>query len=135
MFYWPGWTKRGTTWKWILTIFKYKNECYKQIEQKFVYFSSFFPELCFLNCPKKSVFYNFVMTSARKLSLLKQFTYCIWLKVIITLFQKMIWFLEVWATIHDILEFKISKKILTQQKFNKIIQIQTLISPKHKAIA
>ena len=29
-FYRPEWIKRGTTWKWILTIFKYKNEYYKQ---------------------------------------------------------------------------------------------------------
>ena len=27
--YRPEWTKGGTTWKWVLTIFKYKNECYK----------------------------------------------------------------------------------------------------------
>ena len=33
-FYRPEWSKGGTTWKWILTIFKYKNECYKQLEWK-----------------------------------------------------------------------------------------------------
>ena len=27
VFYRPEWTKRGTTTKWILTIFKYKDEC------------------------------------------------------------------------------------------------------------
>ena len=26
--------QRGSTSKWILTIFKYKNECYKQLERK-----------------------------------------------------------------------------------------------------
>ena len=39
------------------------------------------------------------------------------LKVLITVFQKMKWFIDVWATVHEI---KISKKLLTQQKFNKI---------------
>ena len=29
---------------------------------------------------------------------------------LITLFQKMIWFIGVWATVHDILAIKISKK-------------------------
>ena len=34
------------------------------------------------------------------------------------------------ATIHKILAIKVSKKMLTQQKFNKILQLQTLIFPK-----
>ena len=58
---------------------------------------------------------NFVLTSARKLSLSKQFT-CIHQKVLITLFQKMIWFIGVWATVHEILVNKISKNMLTQKK-------------------
>ena len=41
----------------------------------YVWFSCFLPELCSLNCPKKCSFYNFVLTPARNLSLLKQFTY------------------------------------------------------------
>ena len=49
---------------------------------------------------------------------MKQFTYMD-LKVLITLFQKMLWFLVVWATGHEILAIKISKTILTQQKFLK----------------
>ena len=28
------WTKGGTTWKWNLAVFKYKNECYKQFNWK-----------------------------------------------------------------------------------------------------
>ena len=31
MSYRPEWTKGGTTWKWILSIFKFRNEYYKQI--------------------------------------------------------------------------------------------------------
>ena len=34
VFYRPEQTKGRTTRKWILTILKYKNECYKQLEQK-----------------------------------------------------------------------------------------------------
>ena len=39
------------------------------------------------------------------------------LKVLITLFQKKVWFIGVWATVHEILAIKISKKMLTQQKY------------------
>ena len=60
----------------------------------FVSFPSFFLELWTLNCPKKCIFCNFVLTSARNLNLLKQFTYMD-LKVLITVFQKMIWFIGV----------------------------------------
>ena len=49
------------------------------------------------------------------------------LKVLIALFQKMVSLIGVRATIHEI---KISKRMLTQQKFNKILQFQILISPK-----
>ena len=71
-----------------------------------------------LNCPKKCIFCNFVLNSDRNLSLLNKFTYMD-LKVLITFFQKVIWFIGVWATIHEILAIKISTKMLTQQKFNK----------------
>ena len=42
------------------------------------------------------------------------------MKVLITLFQKMVWLIEVWATVYELLAIKLSKKMLTQQKFNKI---------------
>ena len=80
-------------------------------------FSMFLASVMVRELSKKAHFYNFVLTSARNLSLLKQFTY-MHLKVLITLFQKMIWFIGVWATVHEILAIKISKKMLTQQKFN-----------------
>ena len=45
IFYRPEWTKGGNTWKLILAIFKYKNECYKQSGKsrwkKWCYLSSF----------------------------------------------------------------------------------------------
>ena len=52
------------------------------------------------------------------------------LKVLITLFQKMIWFIGVWATVYEILTIKVLKKMLSQQKFDKIVQLQTLMSPR-----
>ena len=83
-----------------------------------------------LKFPKKSAFLKFCAHLARNLSLLKKFTY-MHLKVLITLFQKMIWLIGVWATISEILAIKISKKMLTVQEFNKIPRLQHLISPKH----
>ena len=97
--------------------------------RSFFLFPRFLPELWFLNCLTKCIFLDFVLTSARNLSLLKQFIY-VYLKILITLFQKIIWFKGFWATAHEILAIKISKKMLTQQIFNKILRLQTLISPK-----
>ena len=71
---------------------------------------------------KKCIFYNFVLTSARNLSLLKQCTY-VHLKVLLPLFQKIVWFIGVQANVHEILAIKISKNMLTQQKFNKILRL------------
>ena len=48
------------------------------------------------------------------------------LNVLIALFQKMLWFIGVWATAHEILAIKISKKMLTQQKFNKILRLKKI---------
>ena len=70
---------------------------------------------------KKVRFYKFVLTSTINLSFLKQFTY-VDLKVLITLFQKMVWFIEVRATVHEI-------SAMNQQKFNKLFEFQILISP------
>ena len=46
-------------------------------------------------------------------------------EVLITVYQKMIWFVGVWLAVHEILAIKISKTMLTQQKFNKILRFQT----------
>ena len=59
-----------------------------------------------------------MLNSAKNLSLLKQLSY-MHLKVLITLFQKILWFIGIWATVHEILAITISKKMLTQQKFLK----------------
>ena len=60
-------------WKWILSIFKFRNECYKQVEQKkrsknavilvvFIFLSS----VMILKLSKKVHFLNFVLNSAKK---------------------------------------------------------------------
>ena len=54
-------------------------------------------------------FWNFALTSAKNLSLLKLFPY-MHLKVLITFFQKMIWSIGVWATVHEVLPIEISKE-------------------------
>ena len=54
--------------------------------------------------------YNFLLTTARNLSLLMQFTY-MYLEGLVTHFQKMMWFIGVRATVHEILAIKISKKM------------------------
>ena len=77
-----------------------------RIDQRFPYF---LPDLWFLNCPKKWIFCNFVLTSTRNLSVLKQYTYMD-LKVFITVIQKMICLIGVWATFHEILAIKTSTK-------------------------
>ena len=46
------------------------------------------------------------------------------------LLYSMRWFIVVSATVHEILGIKIPKTMLTQQKFNKILQLQILISLK-----
>ena len=59
-------------------------------------------ELRSLNCPKQCIFCNFVLASTGNLR--KKST-----------------------NVQEILEIKITKTMLTQQKFSKIFQFQTLI--------
>ena len=93
VFYRPEWTKRGTTSKWILSIFKFRNEYYSQIGKSIwkkgvICLVSMFPSwVVVLKLSKKVYFCNIVLTSARNLSLLEQFT-CIYLKVSLYTFRK-----------------------------------------------
>ena len=71
-------SKGGTPWKWILTIFKWKNEFPKQLGLEkqmkkmgsFVWFSCLLPELWSLNCQKLCPFCIFLLMSATNLRLL-----------------------------------------------------------------
>ena len=49
---------------------------------------------------------------------------------LIMLFQKILIFIGVWTAVHEILKNKISKKVLNQQKFSKIHELQKLIFSK-----
>ena len=91
--------------------------------------SMFISWVMVLKLSRKGIFCNFVLISAKTLSLWRQFAY-MHLKVLIALFQKMICFLGVWTTVHEVLAIKWSKNMLTQQKFNKLIWVQTVISLK-----
>ena len=94
VFYRPEWTKRRTIWKWILNIFKFRNECYKQLERKkhmkkmgscLVFMFPF--RVMVFKLSKKVHFCNLVLTSVRNRSLLKQLHIYIW-KVSLRTFRK-----------------------------------------------
>ena len=83
-----------------------------------------------LKLSKKVHFLQFCTDFSKKPKSVKAI-YILHLKVLITLFQKMIRSIGVLATIYEILAaIKISRKMLNQQKFDKILWLQTLISPK-----
>ena len=91
----------------------------------FMFLSSFMA----LKLPTKVHFLQFSAVFSKKPKSVKAI-YILHLEVLTTLFQKMMWFIEIWGTVHEVLETNISKKLLTYQKFNKITWLQTLISPK-----
>ena len=70
--------QKGTTWKWILTVFKCKNEVPKQIGLEnqmkimgsLVLFSYLLPELWSVNCQKLCPFCGFLLMSVKNLRLL-----------------------------------------------------------------
>ena len=132
MFCGPDWTKGGPHenefWHFSNIKINITNRAQK-VDKKnevicLVYFS--LPELWSLNCPEQCIFFKFVLTSARNTNLPKQFIY-IQLKDLVMLFQKIVWFLGVWAIVHEILRNKIFKKMLIQQKFNEIHQLEALL--------
>ena len=61
-----------------------------------------------LKLSKKCIFCNFMLTSARNLSLLKQFTY-IHLKRLVTHLQEMILFIRLWLPVSEILVFEVEE--------------------------
>ena len=100
--------------------------------ESFVKFLCFLTELWSVNCPKRCNFYNFVLTSARNLSLLKQFYIYASESSYYTLSENGR-FIGVGVTVLDILVIKISTNMLTQQKFNNILQFQILLFPNSKS--
>ena len=73
-----------------------------------------------LKLSKKVSFCNFVLTSARNLSLLKQFTY-MHLKGLVTHFQKMVLFIMLWLTVLKILVFEIEVRKISAHFFDILI--------------
>ena len=72
------------------------------------------------------MFYNFALTWARNLSLLKQVT-LMDLKVLIILFQKMVWFIGVWATDHETLVIKIQTRCWRGRHFVKFFDFKQCV--------
>ena len=74
-------------------------------------------------------FCNFMLTSARNISLLKQFTY-IHLKGLVRQFQKMVLFTMLWLTVSGILGFDIKKivKYLLSQHHLWYLNCQCMVA-------
>ena len=94
-------TRMGQRWDHMKINFHYFQiqKCYtvraEKVDEKmgsYVQFPCSLPKLWSLNCLKMCIFCNFVLTSARNLSPLKQFTY-MHLKGLVTQFQKMVLFI------------------------------------------
>ena len=81
-----------------------------------------------LHFPRKEHFLQFCADFSKKPKSVKAI-YIFHQKVLPTFFQQ-IWILGVWPILYEILPIKISKHMLTQQKFNKIVWFRALISPK-----
>ena len=116
---------------------KCKNKYCKQLKKKYgkvdkkngviCLVSIFHSELWSLHYPKLCIFWKFLLTSARNLYLLKQFNY-IHLKYFFMLFQKVLCFIGV-STVTRYWRIK-HQKSAEPAEFNKIYQLQTLISSK-----
>ena len=70
--------------------------------------SMFFSWVMVLKLSKKCIFCNFVLTSARNLGLLEQFTY-MYLEGLVTHFEKMVLFIMLWLTSLELLVFEIEE--------------------------
>ena len=85
---------------------------------------SFFPSwVMVLKLPKIVHFCKLVLILARNLNLLMQFIY-IHLKYFIMLFQKIVYFIEEWAIVHEIVRNKIPKKCWLSRNLTKFINFK-----------
>ena len=71
-----------------------------------------------LKLPKIVYFLLICADFSKKSKSIEEFIY-IHLKDLIMLFQNIVCFVGVWATVHEILRNEISKKMLTQQRLNE----------------
>ena len=106
----PKW---GITWKWILGILKFRNECYKGLERKIemkngiICLVSMFPSwvMCLKLSEIEHFFSNFELTlefSVKNLSLLKEFTYT-HREGLVMHFYKMVLSIMLWLIVSVIL--------------------------------
>ena len=107
--------QRGTKWIWILSIFKYLNECYRveKVDEKngVICLVSMFP--CWgmvLKLPKKVHFMQFCADFSKKSNSAKAISIYATESSYYTLSENGM-----------ILTIKISKKMLTKQKFNNVL--------------
>ena len=104
--------QRGTTWKSILTIFKYKSECCKHSrktrwKKEVICLVFKIPSwVMALNLSRKVHLLQFCTDFSKKPKTVKAI-YIFHPKVLTTYFQKMIWFVGVWPTLYDMLAIKI----------------------------
>ena len=112
-------------WQFSNTKMNITNRAQKADEKKWGHLPNFlFPSwVMVLKLARREHFCKFVLTSARNLNLLKQFI-SIHLKDLIMLFQKIVFFIEFWATIHKILKNKISKKNWLSRNLTKFINFK-----------
>ena len=117
VFYRLEWTKGGATWKWILSILKFRNKYYKQLDREkvdekngVICLVSMFPSwIMVLKLSKKVHFLQFCADLSKKSKFIKAiFTY-MHLKGLVTHFQKMVLFIVLWLTILEILVFEIEE--------------------------
>ena len=97
----------------------------------------FYQPECFtwsLNCPKKCSFCKICVDLNKKSKSVKAI-YIYTSESSHYTVSEMVWFISFWAIVCVILTIKISGKMLIQQKFNKTLHFQTLISPKQYVIA
>ena len=117
LFYRPEWTKGGTTWKWMLSIFQIQKWILQTVRAEKVdeknglicVVSMFSFRVMVLKLSKKVYFLQFCSDLSKfVVSLLKQFTY-MHLKGLVIHFQKMVLCKLLWLTVSEILGFEVEE--------------------------
>ena len=112
----PEWTKVGTPWKWILTIFKFKNRVQKVDEQNGVIcLVSFFPSGGMVLKFPKIVHFLQICNDLTKESKHIKAIYLYPSERHHHALSGNSMFLEGWATVYEMLRIKISQKVLNFQ--------------------
>ena len=111
VFYRSEWINRWTRWKWVLSIFSFSNEYYKQIGKSswkneiICLVPCSLPELRSLNC-LKTAFLQFCADLSEKSELIKAIIY-MHRKALVTHFQKLMLFIMLWLTASMVWMFEV----------------------------